>query len=256
MSNLKDLYISDSYTGLLHTASTPLTGDKSQVFDGAGNESALLVGPQGSGISVSGQLSAGGFQYPTSDVTNGLLVSDGQFSITLKSLQDLLIALGSNIADGTYPNPTITFTDGVITNIIETTPEIITSTDPTEVVVTKYNTGITYVTDIEIGPDAWTPANLPDYVPSTAKAIIGYLTFSGGAKNKGFDIKCSTDNGETYTPVFFTRVGEDASGGNEHLGMGVQFNMFTNGVDQITFKDFGDSTQTNTYEFHVIAYQY
>ena len=256
MSNLKDLYISDSYTGLLHTASTLLTGNKVQVFDGAGNESALHVGSKDSGISVSGQLSAGGFTYPIADIENGLLVSDGNLSITMKSLQDLLILLGSNISDGVYANPTITFTDGVITDVTGTIPSIVTSEDDAEVVVTKYNTGITYASSVLINPTDWTAVTLPTYVPSTAKAIIGYLIWTGGADQKSFDIKCSRDGGETYVPVFYVKGGEDATGGKDPIGLGVQFNMYTNGASQITFKDFGDSGQTNSFDFHVIAYQY
>jgi hypothetical protein len=256
MSNLKDLYISDSYTGLLHTASTSLTGGKAQVFDGAGNESALLVGSQGSGITVDGQLTAGGFQYPVSDITNGVAVSDGNFNITLQSLQSLLKMSGSDIANGVYQNPNITFTDGVITAVHPKTPAIVLSSDPTEIVVTKYIEGNTYVSDVKIGHELWAAALLPNHIPTKAKAIIGYIRAFNNGDRRWAEVKCSNDNGETMTPVFFVAAGEDAKGGRDLFGSGCQFQMFTNGSRGVWFKDFGNSYRTNDYEFHIIAYQY
>tara|TARA_R110002167_G_scaffold98020_4_gene258335 strand:+ start:19583 stop:20350 length:768 start_codon:yes stop_codon:yes gene_type:complete len=255
MSNLKDVYISDSYTGLLHTDTVQLTGGKTTIFDGAGNKSSMMIGSEGAGASISGQLSAGGFEYPISDLTNGLLVSDGNFKITLQSLQSLLATLGSNITDGRYTNPTITFTNGIITDIASTTLDI-TSNDPSETVYTNYTDGITYVSDVEINPTDWTPALLPNYIPSHARAIIGYVTAGLVSNRQTHDIRCSVNDGETYTPVFYLRGGEDSGGSSDTNGLGVQFHMFTNGSDQVSFKDFGNTGQTNTFEFHVIAYQY
>ena len=259
MSNLKDLYISDSYTGLLHTASTSLTGGKAQVFDGAGNESALLVGSQGSGITVDGQLTAGGFQYPVSDLTNGIAVSDGNFNITLQSLQSLMRVSGSDIADGLYQNPNITFTDGVITAVHPKTPTIILSSDPTEIVVTKYITGVTYVMDVTLTGHGWTTALLPNHIPYKAKAIIGYLVGRAlRGENKSWDIKCSNDGGESFTPVFYTRIGKDLHYEHAHGGrggMGSQFNMFTKSERSLQVKDDGNSGG-GTFEFHIVACQY
>lgn len=80
MSSLTDLYISDSYTGLLHAGGIPLpvTG-KITIFDGSGQVSALSLGIAGQGADINGRLTTdnltvGTLVYPASPGAVGSLL--------------------------------------------------------------------------------------------------------------------------------------------------------------------------------------
>ena len=55
-SSLRDANISDTYVGVLHAGGAQLpANDRSTIYDGYGNISALSVGCSGNGISITGQ---------------------------------------------------------------------------------------------------------------------------------------------------------------------------------------------------------
>jgi hypothetical protein len=59
LPDLTNLFIADSYKGVLHTSNVPLSGaNLPPVYDGLGNKSSLRLGSDGNGASVSGCLSA------------------------------------------------------------------------------------------------------------------------------------------------------------------------------------------------------
>ncbi len=118
MSTLKGVYVSEAYQGLIHANKTklPETG-KSVMYDGSGQKSALSLGKDGQGASISGPFEADGFKYPSRDLQFGIPVSNGSKVLTLSSASQLFKASGVYDEDGTYVNPTITITDGLITNI-------------------------------------------------------------------------------------------------------------------------------------------
>lgn len=80
MSSFTDQYIDDTFKGILHVGGVPLPASGLiNVFDGNGNQSSLNLGRDGSGLSVSGTLSASGIltsgnvTYPTSSTGVNLL---------------------------------------------------------------------------------------------------------------------------------------------------------------------------------------
>jgi hypothetical protein len=59
LPDLTNLFVADSYKGVLHTANVPLSeANLPPVYDGLGNKSSLRLGSAGNGASVSGCLSA------------------------------------------------------------------------------------------------------------------------------------------------------------------------------------------------------
>jgi hypothetical protein len=59
LPDLTNLFVADSYKGVLHTANVPLFGaNLPPVYDGLGNKSSLKLGSDGNGASISGCLSA------------------------------------------------------------------------------------------------------------------------------------------------------------------------------------------------------
>jgi hypothetical protein len=59
LPDLTDLFVADSYKGVLHTSNIPFTGSNiPPIYDGLGNKSSLKLGSDGNGASISGCLSA------------------------------------------------------------------------------------------------------------------------------------------------------------------------------------------------------
>lgn len=118
MSTLTGQFIADTYPFVLHTTGTPISGGGiAQVFDGSGYISSLQIGLSGKGVNVLGPLSASGIKYPTFDPGPlSVAVSDGNKSIALSSFSSLIKALGG-AGDGTYTNPTLVISNGVITTV-------------------------------------------------------------------------------------------------------------------------------------------
>jgi hypothetical protein len=91
-NDLTNLYIDDSYLGLLHANATEIPSTGQQViYDGAGNASALSLGRSGNGAKVTGTL--------TIDNLSGLD----------KSLLDMMWPIGSIYFS---PNNTVPFSGG------------------------------------------------------------------------------------------------------------------------------------------------
>jgi microcystin-dependent protein len=61
LPDLTDLFIADTYRGMLHTSNVPVVNNLPPVYDGLGNKTSLSIGSDGNGASISGTLSADGF---------------------------------------------------------------------------------------------------------------------------------------------------------------------------------------------------
>jgi len=119
-TTLTDNYIADTYDGILHM-DVALDNNNTTiqpVYDGHGNKTSLSVALENYGGKISGPLQAAGFNYPTEDgVENSIMVTDGQKNLTLKTLTSIL-GSGAFSGSGSYTNPTLVVSNGVITNII------------------------------------------------------------------------------------------------------------------------------------------
>lgn len=120
---LTNTNISATYKGVLHANGEPLPDISIKpVYDGTGVQSALSLGRSNQGASVTGLLSAndvkaGELRMPNKDngVQFQVVARTSPGILELKSLADLN---GGGILDGTYTNPKITVSGGVITQIV------------------------------------------------------------------------------------------------------------------------------------------
>jgi hypothetical protein len=99
MSSLTDLYISDSYTGLLHAGgiSLPVTGQIT-MYDGSGQVSSLSLGIAGQGADITGRLT-------TDNLTVGTLVYPSTpGSVGSFLYQENSTSLGFITEDELFPN--------------------------------------------------------------------------------------------------------------------------------------------------------
>lgn len=120
---LTNTNISATYKGVLHANGEPIPNiGLKPVYDGTGVQSALSVGRTNQGASVTGLLSAndvqaGELRMPNRDngVQFQVVARTSPGILELKSLSDLN---GGGLLDGTYTNPKITVSGGVITNIV------------------------------------------------------------------------------------------------------------------------------------------
>lgn len=113
MSTLKDTFILNTYTGVIHSDGPLSDTGQSNLYDGVGNKSSLDVGQDGKGIAVNGV----GFPLG-SPTTNGIIAANSSSQLRYTTLSDLLSALGGDIADGTYENPTLVFKDNVLVDVV------------------------------------------------------------------------------------------------------------------------------------------
>jgi hypothetical protein len=223
MSSLQDLYIADSYDGLLHAGGEPIgaTG-KSKIYDGSGQETALSLGLDGNGATVSGSLSTsdlkvGELTFPKVGDTVGSVVV--QVSPTELGLTD---ELPSSILADLVPSPEGTYTGissltvnskGQVTEVNESSADddfTITKT------VYKYSTTIPSKVQDEFEIDtSWRRIDLRNVVPSTAKAVILAIRLSTNnltdiANIRYCNIQASPNDGEdVYQALYWT--GEDMS---------------------------------------------
>jgi microcystin-dependent protein len=133
LPDLTDQFVADTYIGVLHTSNIPTIGSSiPQVYDGLGNKTALKLGREGNGASVSGCLSAdcvtiGGvslvdFFYPVGSVmltidnnnpslrflgTNWVVVSQGRFLAGVgtgidKNSTNATVTVGNDPSVGEY----------------------------------------------------------------------------------------------------------------------------------------------------------
>ncbi len=126
MSSLTDLYISDSYTGLLHAGGSPLpVSGQITMFDGSGQVSALSLGIAGQGASINGTftttaLVVGTEHYPSTPGAVGSVlyqIDANNLGFTSELPRTILPKL---IDAGKYENiKSITVTEEGLVDIIE-----------------------------------------------------------------------------------------------------------------------------------------
>jgi len=101
MSSLTDLYISDSYTGLLHAGGIPLpVSGQITMFDGSGQVSALSLGVAGQGIGVTGRLT-------TDNLTVGTEIypsTPGSIGQVLWQVSETSLGFTSELPSSILPN--------------------------------------------------------------------------------------------------------------------------------------------------------
>jgi hypothetical protein len=190
---LTNTYIADTYVGVLHLDGTLISTIKT-VYDGNGNTSALSLGLLNSGgaitgpFDVSGLLTASSLKYPISDGNpNTIISSDGNKTLSLKSLADIMDAEGYLLTDGVYYNPTVTVEAGIIRNLgsgagskgIKTFTSDGTFTIPT---------GVTSVKVTATGGGA----SGPHYAGNAGATVIAYLTVPLGATTTFYRVKVGT----------------------------------------------------------------
>ena len=168
--SLNDQYIADTFTGLLHSDGSLVTTGQSPIFDGNGTQSALSLGKTGNGVSVSGVLSVdnatetnslkvASVTYPINNATvNDLVFASTAEQLAFVSYKNFISALGGFNGTGTYTAPTITFQDGVITNI--------------QSAASVRSGGLRAFTDV--GSQSWT-------VPNGVTNVKFYITGGGAA---------------------------------------------------------------------------
>lgn len=109
MSSLQDKFISETYTGLLHSDGVLPSSGQTIIYDGSGNNSALSVGRSGNGATVSGQLSAssltvGNIAYPTvAGAVGAVVVQSNNNQLEFSN------SLPSSILENLSPNPAGTY---------------------------------------------------------------------------------------------------------------------------------------------------
>jgi len=112
LPDLTEMHVADTYKGVLHTGNEVLTSNiLKTVYDGVGNPSSLKVSKTFASISD--------ITYPAYDpgYNLSLMVSNGTKTLMLSSWNQIQQFVGI-IADGTYNNPVITVSNGVITDIV------------------------------------------------------------------------------------------------------------------------------------------
>lgn len=128
---LTNTNISDTYLGVLHARGVPLSATgQTKIHDGSGEVSALSLGRQNQGASITGLLSgnaiikgnslvANELTMPRIDtgVDNHIVIRSGAGTLALANFNDVFNAVNSSLPDGTYINPRITVSNGLITSI-------------------------------------------------------------------------------------------------------------------------------------------
>lgn len=127
---LTNTNISDTYLGVLHARGVPLSATgQTKIHDGSGEISALSLGRQNQGASITGNLTcnstitgsnviANQLTMPRIDtgVNNHIVVRSGTGTLALSGFSDVFNAVYS-LPNGTYVNPRITVANGLITGI-------------------------------------------------------------------------------------------------------------------------------------------
>lgn len=137
-SQLTNTNISDTYLGVLHARGVPLSATgQTKIHDGSGEVSALALGRQNNGASVTGLLSgntiikgnslvANELTMPRIDTggSNDIVVRSSAGTLSLSGFSNVFNAVYSSYPDGVYVNPKITVANGLITNI-ESSPSVV-----------------------------------------------------------------------------------------------------------------------------------
>jgi hypothetical protein len=272
MSTFTNQFILNTYGGILHSDGELNISQKSIMYDGFGNESALTLGRKNNGASVSGNLSStslnvGQLTFPSlsSDVNNVLIQkADGivDFSDTIPS--SLLADLNPNPENVYNTIKSITVNSKGLTTKVDTwgsSNNTITST------TYKENAGTPFSV-VTVTADVWTKVFLTDAIPpedvSSVKAVILYVEPTGNlaAYRKSYTLVASPNQSDVY-PIYQVIGGEDAGGGNDTYGIGVQCSVRIGGIGTNSIYIYlkNPITKSNsdnaTYSFnvHLIAYQ-
>lgn len=241
--SLNDQYIADTFTGLLHSDGSLVTTGQSPIFDGNGTQSALSLGKTGNGASVSGVLSVdnatetnslkvASVTYPINNATvNDLVFANTAEQLAFISYKNFIAALGGFNGNGTYTAPTITFQNGVITDI-ESAAAVTAHGIRTFTNVGsgswKVPSGVTSVKFYVTGGGAaggstcgGAGATVIGYLPVVPRQVIGYVVGQGGqtTNQSGTQSSISLDGDTLVT----------ANGGETGYKGGAQANLTTAG---------------------------
>lgn len=259
MSSLTDLYISDSYTGLLHAGGIPLpVSGLITIFDGSGQISALSLGVAGEGAEITGRLTTdnltvGTLVFPSTPGTVGSLVYQATATtLGFISESDLFPDI---ITAGTYDNiKNIKVTSqGLVDSIAQWDDDTITST-------TYGNAPSNFTTVTFSTNGVWKKISLPGYFGSTAKGGIFFIEPYDNDQPISADQSlnqyiASPDQNAEYK--IMTIVGDD---GTSHIRYGVQFQcpigLDDNGNAVIYLKREGDGSNTQQFLISAIAKQH
>ena len=234
--SLNDQYIADTFTGLLHSDGSLVTTGQSPIFDGNGTQSALSLGKTGNGASVSGVLSVdnatetnslkvASVTYPINNATvNDLVFANTAEQLAFISYKNFIAALGGFNGNGTYTAPTITFQNGVITDI-ESAAAVTAHGIRTFTNVGsgswKVPSGVTSVKFYVTGGGAsggfscgGAGATVIGYLPVTSGQVIGYVVGQGGVAPTYNGTQSSISlNGDTLVTANGGRTGVFAHDG-------------------------------------------
>jgi hypothetical protein len=157
-SQLTNTNISDTYLGVLHARGVPLSATgQTKIHDGSGEVSALALGRQNNGVSVTGVLSGSSIVKGNSLVANELtmpridtlnnndiVIRSGTGTLALSGFSNVFNSVFSSYPDGVYVNPKITVANGLITNI-ESSPSVVLLTTPITLFDYQNNPTINYL---------------------------------------------------------------------------------------------------------------
>lgn len=187
---LTNTYIADTYVGVLHLDGT-LTSTAKTVYDGNGNTSALSLGTLNSGgsiagpLQVSGLLTASSLAYPTSDGNpNNILTTNGNKTLSFKSLTDIMDVDGLLLTDGVYYNPTVTVAEGTIRSLVSGSSSKGMKTFTSSGLFT-IPTGVTSVKVTVTGGGA----SGPSFAGNAGATVIAYLTVPQGATTTSYHVE-------------------------------------------------------------------
>jgi hypothetical protein len=176
MNSLKDFYIDETYTGLLHSSGNPLTNTGlSEIYDGDGNKSALSLGRDGNGASINGplsisSLSIGNLLFPTTPGTVG--------DILIQKTATEIGFLTGGIPATTPPDGSIstsTLSDNSVTTA-KIANGAVTTAKLADGAVTTSKISDNAVTTPKIADGAVTTAKLANGAVTTAKLADGAVT--------------------------------------------------------------------------------
>jgi hypothetical protein len=199
-SDLSNQYIDDTFDGLLHMQGDPLpSSGVGIVYDGVGNKSALSLGRQGVGVTITGNLSSdtlnvGALEYPsTAGNENALLYQESSKKIGRLDKGDL----SNEYLMDLNPNPAGTYSGSVINKLKVNSKGLVTlvslsedppddDTDPDTEHKGTIGVSRTYYLKkpikiannitINATDDGYTTITTSSVVPTTAKAILGYVS--------------------------------------------------------------------------------
>lgn len=260
MSSLTDLYISDSYTGLLHTGGSPLpVSGQITMFDGSGQVSALSLGIAGQGASINGtftttNLVVGTEHYPSTPGAVGSVlwqIDTNNLGFTNQLPGSILPSI---ITAGTYENiKSIKVTaQGLVDNISE-----YDDSGGTTISFTTYSSSPTSLGSVVFIDDNWYKVTITDGFFSNAKAGIFFLEpIDGqllGADHHTNKFIASPDKSKQYKILTVT-----CQDGNSTFSGSTQFQCplgTENGNKVIYFKRDGTSPTDTTLNLWTIAKQ-